>query len=77
MNATEIKAITEERLEAWAQRVAENHCTPAVLVAIGHDHKKGDLHICVPNEMPLEMARGFMAAALKEFDRAIKQGKKS
>ena len=64
MNAAEIEAIGRERLEGWRNRLVNEHSTPILLVGVGHDHKKGQVTLCVPEEMSDEEIKYFLMGAL-------------
>lgn len=40
--------ITQDRLKGWTEELAVVHATPFLLVAIGHDERSGEIHVCVP-----------------------------
>jgi hypothetical protein len=68
MTDAQVQVITRQRLECWGERLAEDHCTPAVLIGVGHDHRAGDLHICVPHDLPIQVVRDYLARALDEVE---------
>jgi hypothetical protein len=71
MSTKDIAFVTGHRLNVWSERLVENHSTPAVLIGVGHDHKSGELHICIPHDMPLQMAHELVLKALAEFDAEV------
>jgi hypothetical protein len=48
---TEIAAICDERLGRWKQRLIEQHSTPLVMLAVGHDQKSGQLLVLTLEEV--------------------------
>lgn len=67
MNTATIRRITDSRLTGWADLLAREHATPALLVGIGHDHKSGDVVVCVCEEVPDEYIRAMLRLALKRL----------
>jgi hypothetical protein len=63
----EIESICQERLGRWTKRLVEEHSTPVVLVAVGHDHKKGQLTICTTEEMTDPEIKLFLEGALSRL----------
>src|SRR5436309_5857950 len=50
LTADEIRAICEDRLARWTEKLVGEHATPVVLVGVGHDARKGMLVICAVDE---------------------------
>lgn len=48
----DVRRITERRLIEWSETLIKFHCTPALLIGIGHDHTSGEIHICIPENTP-------------------------
>ena len=48
MNDSKIQEICCERLQKWTFKLLCEHSTPAILIGIGHDHKSGQITVCVP-----------------------------
>lgn len=48
MNNSKIQEISCERLQRWTFKLFSEHSTPAILIGIGHDHKSGQITVCVP-----------------------------
>jgi hypothetical protein len=46
--------ITAQRLAGWAKKLAEDNATPLVLVGIGHEHARGKVVLCIPENGPSE-----------------------
>lgn len=61
--SVQTERITRERLDEWAQTLAEHHATPILLVAIGHDETTGQLHVCVPEDVSSATIRQLVAYA--------------
>lgn len=67
MTAAQIIRINNERLSNWGTQLSDNHCTPAILIGIGHDHRSGELHVCIPENMPMQMALCYLASVLRQL----------
>jgi hypothetical protein len=50
MTTDALRAIVTGRLADWTEVLVANHCTPMVLIAVGHDHEGGNIHVCYPDE---------------------------
>lgn len=59
--------ITRSRLARWTDKLDLENATPVMLLGVGHDHKSGQLVICVPDEPQFNNAlvRDFLLAALR------------
>lgn len=69
MTRQQIVSITRERLDRWAERLAGEHATPAVLVGVGHDHREGNLVLCVTEDGPSEAEiAAFLRWAARQLD---------
>lgn len=66
MIKAQILKINKERLDKWANDLADHHATPVITIAVGHDHATGQIHICTikDNIMDRETMIGFLEAAL-------------
>ena len=64
MNDTEIETICRDRLGGWTKRLVEEHSTPILLVGVGHDHKTGQVVLCMPEEMTDLEVMHFLEGAL-------------
>lgn len=49
MTRAELRKIASERLGEWCVECVDKHVTPIALVAIGHDHRTGEIHLFVPH----------------------------
>jgi hypothetical protein len=47
MTEDAVRHITMICLLDWARILTDNHSTPFLLVGIGHDHRCGELQVCV------------------------------
>jgi hypothetical protein len=56
--------ITAERLASWRDRLKEENATPMVLIGVGHDHKSGQIVLCVPEGVDDDLLIGSLAYAL-------------
>jgi hypothetical protein len=68
MTDTEVQLVNSHRLAEWGSRLAINHCTPALLIGVGHDDRPDYLHICMPHHLPLRLVRKYLVQALAEID---------
>jgi len=64
----DVQAITIERLKDWGADCIRDHATPALLLAIGHDDRSGEVHVYVPDD-PL-----FDKRAIRELLRMAEVG---
>jgi len=67
MNNTQIDSISKQRLYSWRQRLNESHATPILLLGVGHDHKNGQIVICVTEDRSDSEIILFLEKALKEL----------
>jgi hypothetical protein len=66
----DVAAIVHERLNDWGKDCIRDHATPALLLAIGHDHVSGEAHLYVPDDPAFDnkMIRSLLMLALRELD---------
>lgn len=64
MDDSEIEEIWCELIPRWATKLKSEHATPICLIGIGHDHKSGQVTICVPEDFNDYMTCGILKAAL-------------
>ncbi len=62
--------IANARLESWKHKLADFNATPLVLIGVGHEHKSGELVVCVPNNVEDDLLIGALVFAIN----AIKPG---
>lgn len=75
MDSEEIKAICDERLGSWTNRLVGEHATPILLVGVGHDHKKGDLVLCTLEDLDdMELLLFLQGAVHKLEAQVIRRG---
>jgi len=43
--------ITDERLDDWKAKLRQSNATPLALIGVGHDHKSGELVVCIPENI--------------------------
>lgn len=67
-------AIIDERFGNWRGRLQQEHATPIVCCAVGHDHNMGRFVICIPEGITLSVAQLYLAAALAKVNEAIARG---
>lgn len=65
--AVPVEAITRDRLAKWTKRLDQEHATPFALVGIGHDHKSGQLVLCVCEDTPLPEIRDLLQRVVFEL----------
>lgn len=65
--SVQTEKITKERLAGWANRLKEEHSTPLLLIAIGHDEKAGQLTICVPEGVEDDLLIGSLLYVLESL----------
>lgn len=64
MDSDKIEEITCDRLQKWAFKLLSEHSTPVILIGIGHDHKSGQITVCVPENFTDFEYIGILKAAL-------------
>lgn len=47
-----VRRINRDRLAGWAERLCGEHATPLLLVGCGHDHRQGQVTLCVCEDGP-------------------------
>lgn len=47
----DVEGITTDRLGTWCDDCIDVHATPALLLAIGHDGREGEVHVFVPSDI--------------------------
>lgn len=45
-----VERIARERLRDWQRDCVRDHATPALLLAIGHDERSGEIHVYIPDD---------------------------
>lgn len=63
MDTSMIEEICRDRVDRWIKRMVQDHATPIVLVAVGHDHHKGEMHVMTTEELDDETVAMFMEVA--------------
>ena len=59
--------ITAERLQGWRARLREENATPICLIGIGHQQKRGQLVLCVPEGVDDDLLVGSLLFALESI----------
>jgi len=59
-----IREITSDRLREWGEIAIDKHCTPALLLCVGHDQVSGQIHLMVPDNCDLEDLRSLLLQAI-------------
>ena len=67
-------AITRKRLADWAKRCGPLHCTPLMMLTIGHDHNSPELGIMTVEDVTDAELIRFLDFALREL---LKKGAKT
>jgi hypothetical protein len=62
-----IEKITEERLARWKRRMKESHATPIVLMGVGHDHKCGEIVVCIPEDVDNALVLATLCFAVEQL----------
>lgn len=60
--------ITGERLNLWREHLKTLHATPALMLAVGHDHRSGEVHVFILENMPTDMLKQFLMKAYRKLD---------
>lgn len=69
MDSDKIEEICCERLQRWTFKLLSEHSTPAILIGIGHDHKSGQITVCVPENFTDFEIKGILQVARQHLDK--------
>jgi hypothetical protein len=72
MTDDECRAICLERLADWGEVLAGLHATPLLCLGVGHDHDRGTLRVCLPEDPEME---AYLPALLRRVAREIEEGR--
>lgn len=64
MDDSKIEQIWCDRITRWGPKLSTEHSTPVILIGIGHDHKSGQITVCVPETFTDFEIMGILKAAL-------------
>lgn len=64
MDENKIREICTTRLEKWTEVLIKEHCTPGILIGIGHDHVSGEIHLVIPEDWTDEQAMTILTGTL-------------
>lgn len=69
MTSSKCAEICRVRLQSWELRCVEQHATPMMLLAVGHDAKLGTWTVLVPDEEMFDRAtiKRLLQAVLKSI----------
>lgn len=67
MDDKRIREICEERLGKWTEVLVEEHCTPAILIGVGHDQVSGAIHMIIPEDWSEEQAIAILTGTLAKL----------
>ncbi|MBA7713255.1 hypothetical protein ES703_122255 [subsurface metagenome] len=68
MNDSKIQEICCERLQKWTFKLLCEHSTPAILIGIGHDHKSGQITLCVPENFSNDDIMNILELSILRLD---------
>lgn len=66
-----VNSINKSRFESWLNVLKKAHATAQIVIAVGHDHKLGQIHIVTTVERTDENIRDFLMEALKQIEEKI------
>lgn len=70
MTPPELRRIVKQRFTDWLEVLTEVHATPIVLIAVGHDDRRGECHVLTLEGLPADTdLASFVAAALEKIKR--------
>jgi ERCC4-type nuclease len=61
----ECQSINDSRLAKWKAQMVDMHCTPLLLVGMGHDDRSGEMRVITLEEVSDEIIRYTLEAALR------------
>lgn len=64
-----IKEVSTERLDKWKKVIVEHECTPFALVSIHHHNKKGDIHLCIREDVRMSTVLAIMKDVVKVIEK--------
>ena len=72
MSPEQVAEVTAFRLSDWGRMLVAKHATPAVLIAVGHDHVSGDVTVLVPDDATMQevitLLRGVAVSLQRQED---------
>jgi hypothetical protein len=69
MNDDQIREICKIRLGQWTEVLVEKHCTPAILIGVGHDEASGAIHIVIPENWSEDQAVAILTSTLATMNK--------
>lgn len=67
MTTDKIQDINDRRLKCWGERLTNAHCTAGILIGVS-ELRSGEIYVCLPHGLPLDVSHRYLAQALKELD---------
>lgn len=67
MDDNKIREICQERMGKWTEVLVKEHCTPAILIGIGHDQVSGEIHMIIPENWSDEQATAILARTMEKL----------
>ncbi len=60
-----IKTINAERLSKWEEDLTRDSATAMVTIGVGHGANSGQLHVYIPEDLPLDQIKKLVMAVAK------------
>jgi len=67
MDSDKLEKICFERFQKWGFKLLSEYSTPVILIGIGHDHKSGQITVCVPENFTDFEIIGILKATLLQL----------
>ena len=64
LDSNKVKQICSDRLQRWIFKLLTEHSTPVCLIGIGHDHKQGQVTVCIPEDFTDDVIIGMLEVAI-------------
>jgi hypothetical protein len=59
----DVEKINNDRLKSWRDKLNAAHATPIIMLAIGHDHVEGQVHLVAIEKLNNEQIKQFLSNA--------------
>jgi hypothetical protein len=63
----DVKTINHLRFEKWKEKMNEAHATAVLVMAVGHDHKEGEIAVITTEDLPNAEIKALLWYAYNEI----------
>jgi hypothetical protein len=71
MTGQKCREIARGRMLEWAVDMAALHSTPALALAVGHDHAAGCVQVFTVRDLDAEQIRALLVRAIEHLDAGL------